>query len=119
MPKLPARQTVPNSHTLHTKHQVNVDVKRGSNGLRGLYASRAVEQGELLVRVPLSAAVALGAADETGPVGGWVRTRILDHECHVRWDAIALGLDLGRKSGRLHGFTVLGCHVLPESVDDA
>lgn len=47
--------------------EVNVEVKRSSNGLRGLYTSRAVEQGGVLVRVPLSAAVALGAAEDTGP----------------------------------------------------
>ncbi|GFR49995.1 hypothetical protein Agub_g12141, partial [Astrephomene gubernaculifera] len=47
--------------------QVRVEVRRSGAGVRGLYTAAAAAAGEVLVRVPLSAAVVLGGADDTAP----------------------------------------------------
>ncbi|PNH04379.1 hypothetical protein TSOC_009463 [Tetrabaena socialis] len=47
--------------------QVGVAIGRSSGGVRGLYAAAAVARGAVLARIPLSAAIALGSADETAP----------------------------------------------------
>ena len=54
---------------MHACMQVNVRVHTDPSGLRGLVAARAMRKGDLLVSIPVSLAIPLGASSETAPVG--------------------------------------------------
>ncbi len=49
--------------------QVNVRVGASEMGVRGLVASQAFRSGDVLVSLPISLAIPLGASEETAPVG--------------------------------------------------
>ena len=66
--------------------QVNVRVHTDPNGLRGLVAARAMRKGDLLVSIPVSLAIPLGASSETAPVGRgrWVEGGRIGDVCILR-----------------------------------
>lgn len=65
--------------------QTTLDVRVGSSGIRGLFATQPANKGDVLVRIPLAAALAVGSENDTAPVG----KHVLQYDQHAVLSASA------------------------------